>query len=183
MAGVLILILIAVPLYVMRSPGPGAKGRPPATAGTVVPPALIRSNADAGADKTDVTLSTPQRIRCSSAPNRPGNEGSLCDRLVVLEEALARAIRSTTECAPKTGKEGTINFVLTIDFTQKRLNVFPGASGVWKGPQAKVAAQCVAGAMPELQWESIPHRYRYYMLSILASYSAPDPLEGLPSFD
>ncbi len=177
-----LLILLAVPLYVLRKPTIEG-GDEPASSGSVAAPALIRTQLDAGAPKTEVKLSTPQRVKCSASAGREGNEGNLCDRLVALEEAFARAIESTTDCAPKTGKEGTINFVLTVNFTAKRLNVFPGASGQWKGPQAKAAAKCVAGAMPEVQWDSLPHRYRYYMIAILARYPAPDPLEVLPEFE
>ncbi len=177
-----LLILVAVPLYVLRKPSIGDEEQP-ASSGSVAAPALIRTQLDAGKPETKVKLSTPQREKCSAAASREGNEGNLCDRLVVLEEAFARAIQSTTDCAPKTGKEGTINFVLTVNFNRKRLNVFPGASGQWKGPQAKAAAKCVLGAMPEVQWDSLPHRYRYYMITILAKYPAPDPLEVLPEFE
>jgi hypothetical protein len=61
--------------------------------------------------------------------------------------------------------------------------VFPGASGQWKGPQAKAAAKCVENAIGEVQWDAIAHRYRYYMIGILASYPAPDPLQVAPTFE
>ncbi len=182
-AAVVVLLIVAVPLYVLRAPSIEPQGDAEASASNVAKRALIRTTLDAGKLKSEVKLDIPQRVKCSAASNRDGNEGTLCDRLIVLEEALSRAIQTTTECAPKTGKEGTINYVLTVDFTAKRLNVFPGASGQWKGPQAKAATQCVLKAMPEIQWDSVPHRYRYYMIAIMANYPAPDPLEALPEFE
>ena len=64
-----------------------------------------------------------------------------------------------------------------------RINVFPGASGQWKGPQAKTAADCVEKNLPVIKWDDTPHRYRYYMIAALASYPAPDPLSGFPEFE
>jgi hypothetical protein len=182
-AGVALLIIVALPLYILRKPSVDAETGGPDPMGSVAPRALIRSALDAGAPEVQVRLSQTERVKCSAAPNRQGNEGNLCDRLIVLEEALSRAIQSTAGCAPKTGKEGSINFVLTVDFVQKRLNIFPGASGQWKGPQAKAATKCVTAAMPEVQWDSLPHRYRYYMMAIMAHYPAPDPLDVVPEFE
>lgn len=177
-----VLLLVAIPLYVLRKPSV-SDGEHPSASGSMAAPALIRTQLDAGTPQTEVELEPVQRVKCSAAANREGNEGNLCDRLIPLEEALARAIKSTTDCAPKTGKEGTINYVLTVNFSKNRLNVFPGASGQWKGPQAKAAAKCVLAAMPEVQWDSLPHRYRYYMMAVMARYPAPDPLEVLPEFE
>ncbi len=182
-AGVALLVIIALPLYILRRPTMDAGDGQPDAGSAMSQRALIRTELDAGQPKGEVKLGRVQRVQCSAAPNRQGNEGNLCDRLPPLEQALARAIKTTIDCAPKTGKVGTINYVLTVNFSRKRLNVFPGKSGQWKGPQAKAAAKCVLKAMPEVQWDELPHRYRYYMLAIMAEYPAPDPLEVLPEFE
>jgi hypothetical protein len=182
-ATVALLVIIALPLYILRRPSAEVGEPDDGPAAEVSQRALIRTALDAGKPKGEVELGRVQRVQCSAAPNRQGNEGNLCDRLPALEQALGRAVRTTVECAPKTGKAGTINYVLTVNFTHKRINVFPGKSGQWKGPQAKAAAKCVLKAMPEVQWDSTPHRYRYYMIAIMASYPAPDPLEVLPEFE
>lgn len=179
---VVLAVLIAVPVYLLRRPSEArpeseSEGRLPAKR------ALIRTALDAGAPAPAITLAPIQRLRCSAAPDREGNEASLCDSLPLLENAFSLAINTTVDCAPKTGKEGSINFVLTVDFTNKKLHVYPGASGQWKGPQAKAAAKCVKAALPEIAWDSISHRYRYYMLGIMATYPAPDPLRGFPEFE
>ncbi len=179
---VFVLLVVAVPVYFLRRPSPTGSAKD-SDGPKVATRGLIRSSVDAGAPTLRVKLGAPQRVKCSAAPNRDGNEGNLCDRLPAFEAALRTAIEKTIDCAPQTGKDGTINFVLTADFTKKRLNVFAGASGQWRGPQAKAAAKCVLRSLPAPDWDTIVHRYRYYALSILASYPAPDPLEGLPNFE
>ncbi|HEX2735926.1 MAG TPA: hypothetical protein VHM70_30205 [Polyangiaceae bacterium] len=181
-AAVALLILVALPLYVLRRPT--GDSSPVATAASATGKhALIRTALDAGAPKAEVKLTPVQRVKCSAAPFRQGNEGSLCDQLVQVEQAFGNAVKSTAECAPKTGTGGSINFVLSVDFSTKHVNVFPGQSGQWKGPQAKAAAKCVQSAMPELPWDAITHRYRYYTMALMATYPAPDPLGGAPEFE
>lgn len=179
---VLLLLIVAIPLYLLRKPDTQKEADSTAAEHTR-DPGLIRSQLDAGAPRVDVTLGDVQRVQCSSAPGKQGNEGPLCDSLPAVEKGFKQAIRANVECAPRTGKAGTINFVLTLDFSNKRANVFPGASGQWKGPQAKAAAECVERSLPPIQWDDIPHRYRYYMLAVLANYPAPDPLTGFPEFE
>jgi len=173
------LMLIAVPLYLWRRPSASDQAAPDqsaprssaSAAGTV--PVLGQVTLDAGRVLERVRLSNAQRVKCSAGAARAGQEGSLCDSLPYFEEALAKAIRENADCAPKTGKEGTINHVLTVDFTQRRLHVFPGASGGWKGPQARKATECVKRALPAPAWDSIPHQHRFYSIAILATYLPP----------
>jgi hypothetical protein len=181
-ASVLALIVVAVPLYLLRRPG-GAKDpvdQAPQSRGFG---GIIKPQQDASDHSVNVTLGPVQRTKCSASPAQRGNEGGLCDALPDLENALRAGIRQTHECAPRTGKLGTINYVLEVDFSKNRLNVFPGRSGKWKGPQARRAAKCVLGSFPPVPWERLAHQYRYYNIAIQASYPAPDPLEVLPEFD
>ncbi len=114
-------------------------------------------------------LGAPQRVRCG---NGRGNqvEGSACDQLPAFEEALAKAIRDTDNCAPRSKLAGTINHVLTVDFVEKRLHVFPGASGDFRGPQARRSTECVKRALPKPDWAAVPHQFRRYTIAILATY-------------
>jgi hypothetical protein len=88
----------------------------------------------------------------------------------VFEEALAKAIRETENCAPRAKEPGSINHVLTVDFTERRLHVFPGASGEFRGPKARRATECVKRAMPKPDWAAMPHQFRRYTIAILATY-------------
>ena len=191
------LMLIAVPLYLWRRPSASDQAAPDqsappgsaAAAGASALPGQVL--LDAGRTQERVRLATVQRVKCSAGAARSGQEGSLCDSLPYFEEALAKAIRENADCAPKTGKEGTINHVLTVDFTQRKLHVFPGASGGWKGPQARKATDCVRRALPAPAWDSIQHQHRFYSIAILATYLppsaappvAPGGVPGAPVFE
>ena len=181
-AGVLLLIIVAVPLYLLRRPRlstpPGEEKREALAFGGIVKP-----RPDASTIASNVELGSVQRVKCSASPSRRGNEGGLCDALPGLETALRNGIQTTQDCAPRTGKQGSINYVLEVDFNKNRLNVFPGQSGKWKGPQARRAAKCVLSSFPPVSWDDVAHQYRYYAIAILATYPAPDPLEVLPDFD
>lgn len=182
--------ILAVLLYMLRRPSgkehaakdAGADAAP----ATSARPGIIRTKIDEPKKQPQqdrVSLGQVQRVKCSAGAYRRGNEGSLCDSLPFFEESLARAIRENPDCGPKTGKEGTVNYVLTVDFVDKRVHVFPGASGSWKGPQAKRAAECVKRALPAPQWEAVGHQYRYYMIALMATYSAPAPAEAMQPFE
>lgn len=174
------LVLLAVPLYLWRRPSgtenaPTDGGNGDAASGPSAAPTIQRLPVpDAGALVDElVRLDTPQRVKCAASSRSRGQEGTLCDRLEVFEKALSKAIRENVDCAPKTGKEGNLNYVLSVDFNAKRLHVFPGASGMWKGPQARKAAACVTKSLPKPEWDKIKHQYRFYMIAISATYPAP----------
>lgn len=185
---VVALVLGAVPMYLMRRPSPEQAAAASASAqgsAEPAPSALPPPAAKIEKPPERLKLGAPQRVRCG---NGRGNqlEGSACDQLGVFEEALAKAIRETESCAPKVKVGGSINHVLTIDFTQKKLHVFPGASGDFRGPQARRATQCVKRALPKPDWDAIPHQFRRYTIAISAMYlpegAVRDP-NAPPTFD
>jgi hypothetical protein len=183
------LILIAVPLYLWRRPSGNEHavtdaGAATSAAANALEAGVISSTpVDAGRIEERVRLAAPQRVKCSAGPGASGQEGSLCDSLGMLEQALSRAIVENVGCAPRGPKEGTINYVLTIDFAQRSLHVFPGASGSWKGPQARRATQCVKRALSAPGWEALKHQYRYYQIAVLATYAPEQPAVAGPSFE
>ena len=182
-AFVLLSMLLAVPLYLWRRPSSlvaGADGGMAGDAGVLRGDAggVVRTKlATKKVEGEKMRLGPVHRVKCSRAPGARGNEGSLCDPLPSIEKAFAKAIEGNADCAPKTGKEGTINYVITLDFRTKAVNVFPGASGTWKGPQAKRAATCVRRSLAPIEWDTMSHQHRYYMIAILATYPAPEGLE------
>jgi hypothetical protein len=172
------LVLLAVPLYLWRRPSgtenAPASGDASAASPSAAPTIQRLPVPDAGSLVDErVHLDPPQRVKCSASARSRGQEGNLCDQLEVFERALAKAIKENVDCAPKTGKDGNLNYVLGVDFNAKRLHVFPGASGMWKGPQARKATACVKRSLPAPEWDKIKHQYRYYMIAILAKYPAP----------
>jgi hypothetical protein len=176
--------LVSVPLYLLRRPNPSTSPSL-ADAQTAGFGGVILSEVDAGAEATDVLLGPLQRVRCGPSPSQISGEGGLCDALPLLEAALRQGIQSNVDCAPRTGKEGSINYVLEVDFKQSRLNVFAGKSGSWRGTRARRAVTCVLRSLPPLPWTQIAHQHQYYAIAILATYPAPtaQPSDALPTFE
>jgi hypothetical protein len=190
-AGVVCVILIAVPLYLLRRPSSSNAAAVVASASASAlrsAPAPIA--VDAGAPPSAkpaqrVTLAPAQRVKCGASATQARVEGGLCDSMPPVEQALATAIRSCVDAAPKRKKEeGSINFVLNIDFRARKFHVFPGASGSWRGPLARKATDCVNRAFPNPDWGALPHQYAYYWVAILATYPLPGVAPpGTPTFE
>jgi hypothetical protein len=190
-AGVVGVILMAVPLYLMRRPsGTPSPSSEPAVLRSAPKPAAAPVPVDAGLSPPRVVervrLSPAQRVKCGASPVSAKLEGGMCDALPALEKALGAAIKAAVDCAPRQKEEGTINFVLSVDFTNRKLHAFPGASGSWKGPMARKAADCVNRALPLPDWGAVPHQYRYYWIAVMATYPSPSALAvpaGTPTFE
>lgn len=190
-AGVACVILVAVPLYLLRRPAgsnaPAVEASASASAAKLSPlPVPVDAGVVAQKPIERVRLGPVQRVKCGSSATQARVEAGLCDGLPAFEQALKTAITAAIDCAPKEKTEGTINYVLSVDFTAHSLNVFPGASGSWRGPQAKRATQCVLRALAVPDWGSIPHQYRYYWLAVSATYPSPNALvvpSGTPTFE
>ncbi|HEX6272259.1 MAG TPA: hypothetical protein VFZ53_04445 [Polyangiaceae bacterium] len=190
-AGVACVILFAVPLYLLRRPSSTTTGAPEASASASSgKPSLAPVPIDAGIAQQKsverVRLGPAQRVKCGSSPAQSRVEGGLCDSLPAFEQALKTAILAAADCAPKEKTEGSINYVMSVDFTARALNVFPGASGSWRGPQAKRSAQCVMRAVAAPDWGAVPHQYRYYWIAVSATYPSPSSLVvpgGTPTFE
>ncbi len=177
------LMLVAVPLYLWRRPGLASHADAPTAlqankvaiavaAKPLTEPKLSR------AVESGLKLEPAVRVSCGSAANRLSTLGELCDRLPPLEEALSRAIQESQACVPKSAKTGSINHVLTVDFSAQRLHVFPGKSGDWKGPSARKVTDCVTRALPKLDLGAITHKYRYYVIGQMVKYPGPAPIPG-----
>lgn len=179
------LVLLAVPLYLWRRPS-GTENAPKdggsdAKLSAALGDAALAGAVDGGARDERIKLGKLQRIKCSASPGARGQEGNLCDQLGAIEQALEKAVRESRECAPKAKQEGSINYVLNVDFASKKLHIFPGASGSWRGPQARKAAKCVLQNVPAPAWDSIQHQYRYYQIAILATYAPPGAPSATPA--
>jgi hypothetical protein len=187
---VAVCILIAVPLYLLRRPGGKSGAVPsssaaldagkapdaPGSAGAVVTP------LDGGKPPERLRVAALQHVRCGATANG-GHEGNVCDSVPFFEEALSKAVRENPDCAPKANEQGTVNYVLTVDFQRKSLHLFPGASGQWRGKQARRAVNCVKRAFVSPDWSNTQHQYRFYTIAVLATYlpaNAPASMPGAP---
>lgn len=169
-------MLIAVPLYLWRKPSTKTSAPAASASGSVGqgPQAAPKPSSEPAVAATPprLTLGPVQKVRCGSSAAAAPNEGSLCDSLGPFEEALKKAIIEQESCAPRPNAKGSINYVLTVDFPRKKVHVYPGASGEWRGKQARRATSCVARAIKVADW-NIPHQYRFYAIAVLASYAGP----------
>ena len=180
---VCVAMLIAVPLYLWRKPSTRSTTAPtlPSASAGLGPqavPAPSAAAAAAPAPPPHLTLGAVQKVRCGNTASA-NSEGTLCDTLGPFEEALKKAVLTNEDCAPKAKLKGSINYVLTIDFTHKRLHVFPGASGEWRGKQARRAASCIGNAVKVADW-NIPHQFHVYAIALLATYAGPPGSEAAP---
>lgn len=181
---VAVLILLAVPLYLWRRPSEQDSAPSASGSGQILAASALPSSLTPPTPKVDdrVKLGEVQKVKCSASARLSGQKGALCDSLPFFEEQLEKAIVENVDCAPRTGQPGSVNYVLTIDFTNRKLNVFPGASGNWKGPQARRSAECVERSVTPPDWDKLQHQYRYYNIAIMANYLPPAKPEG-PMFE
>lgn len=182
--------ILAVLLYLWRRPSAVVERDPhdiivPSASAAPEAPAIVRTPV-APKEKAPVPrvkIGTVQHLKCGASPRALTGESSVCDALPFFEQALAKAIDEKVDCAPKGNAEGSINFVLTVDFRTHDVHVYPGRSGSWHGKQAKTATECVKKALPPPAWNGIIHQYRYYQLAVLATYPPRETAdETLPNF-
>ena len=184
---VLAFTILAVVLYLLRRPSgtehaESASAEPSASAAPVVP-AIVRTRVEEPKQKPpQVKLGAVSHVKCGASAKLTAGEASLCDSLPPFEQALQKAIMDNVDCAPKGAAEGSINYVLLVDFKNRLFKVYPGKSGTWRGKQAKKATECVKRAMGAPSFD-IPHQYRHYILAVLASYPPQSEASGLPNFE
>jgi len=178
---VALLVLVALPLYLLRKP----KASPPAEtdagaraeieAGIVE--AAVASPApvvpDAGVPKK-VVLGEPRTVRCVS---KGGSRmlADRCEHLVPLEDALARSIRDNVACAPPSATPFTVSFVLTADFDRKKLHLWAGHSGTLKKRSSGDLIRCVEHAIAPPDFATFAHQYVKYDVNVMASYPPTGP--------
>lgn len=182
---VAVCMLIAVPLYLLRRPGgkSGALSSASAALDAGKPPALLTDAGtafpvlDAGKPLERVRVAAVQHVRCGSTANG-GHEGNVCDSVPFFEEALSKSVKDNPDCSPKANEQGTLNYVLTVDFQRKALHLFPGASGQWRGKLARRGISCVKRAFAAPDWATLQHQYRFYTIAVLATYLPANAVPG-----
>lgn len=181
--------ILAVLLYLMRRPSAvehDARDAPAEPSASAVPaaPTIVRTPV-APKEKPPVPrvkIGAVQHVKCGASPKFLSSESSLCDSLPFFEQALIKAIDEKVDCAPKAKEEGSINYVMIVNFRTHDFRVYPGRSGSWRGKQAKQAAECIKHALPAPTWDSLIHQYRYYVFAVLATYPKQAADDGLPNF-
>lgn len=178
--------VLAVLLYLLRRPGSSSPGEHDAAAGpsasTAAPASqIVRTKIEPAKPPPEkVKVGAPQHVKCGASPRLTG--GNLCDSLPFFEQGLAQAIAESADCAPAEREEGSINYVLAVDFRNHDVHLYPGKSGTWRGKQAKKSVECVRRALKAPTWDTLVHQYRYYVIAVLATYPPRLGVDGLPDF-
>lgn len=166
------LVLVAVPLYLWRHPEQAGEIAPEDTADTA-------ATADAGIPDHIPLVDTAVSPRVKLSPFRtiwckdpgPGKTPpERCDHVTFFEDALARAVRENTGCAPETKTGATISIVMDFDFRRKKLKIYRGKSSTLPASQTNELFACLTRAMPNPDWGSIPHQHAHYLVNLMATY-------------
>ena len=166
-AGVLLLVLVAIPLYLWRRPR--AESIPVNVQEAGAEPAAAAPPAE-----EKVTIGDVHVLSCHDpGPKKtPPNE---CDRLPDVEKALAKAIEDNASCVPRDAGGGTIVYVADVSFKKKSLYVATPREGRTL-KNAKVIAGCqlaVKGKLASLALDGETHQHQRYRVQITATYPGP----------
>jgi len=164
------LIISAVPLYLWRRPSP--ESIPSADAAIADAGTIDASSPIIAFDASPtggIALSPFSTLRCIS-PGPGKTPPERCDHVTFFEDALARAIRESTSCAPESKSSYKVSFVMETDFRRKHLTLFAGKSSTLKRDKAKALVRCVKRAMPTPDWATISHQYVRYKVNVIATY-------------
>jgi hypothetical protein len=167
------LVLVAVPLYLWRRPeqvsaadaaDAGADGAAAIDGASPYVPLV-----DASASGPSVKLAPFKTIRCTD-PGPGKTPPERCDHITFFEDALTRAIRENTLCAPQTKTGATVSFVLDLDFRRKKAKIYRGKSSSVASSATTELFNCVSRAMPTPDWGTIPHQHSRYVVNVKATY-------------
>ena len=176
---------VATLLYMFRVPRP--QGSPAGSASAELSarpwPALSASGAVPSPPGSSGMAATPSpasrvalgevRVVKCSARGTPKVAPERCDHLTSIEDALTKAIRDSTSCAPSLPTGGSVSFVLSVDTKAKKLHLWGGKSGTVKKAESKGLVACVTKALPTPDWSTLAHQFERYSIAILATYPPP----------
>lgn len=170
----LLLVLVAIPLYLWRRPRAESSVATSSTGASVEPNALGAPTSATVADPAKPLLGDPKSILCQDpGPKRTAPEQ--CDRLVDLEKAFAKAIEDSASCVPKEVGGGTVQYVADVSFKRRSLGVSTPKDGR-SLKNAKVVAACQAAVKSRLQafsLDTLQHAHARYKIAVTATYPGP----------
>ena len=181
-----LLVMVAVPLYLLRRPriesrdpkaatSGDAKGNAPNGLSPLAPGTAPNLPPATSAQPRGLNVGDAKIIRCQKGNSKVPPEQ--CDRQPFFEEALVKAIRDNASCVSAAQSGGTVNFVLEIDYKRKKTHAWAGKSGSLKKKAAKEAVSCVNKALPSPpDWAQVPHQHERYQIAVLATYPSSGSL-------
>lgn len=170
---ILLLVLVAIPLYLWRRPRAESiassnatdAGADPAT--TVAPPPTLH-------DETKPSIGEARSLLCQD-PGAKKTAPEHCDRVVEVEKALAKAIEDSASCVPRDAGGGTIQYVADISFKRKAIGVStPKDTRTMKNTKVIAACQhAVKSRLQSLALDGVTHAHARYKIAITAGYPGP----------
>lgn len=163
-AGVLLLVLVAIPLYLWRRPR--AESIPVTVQEAGAEPAAASPSQD---DKLQIGDAHILSCHDPGPKKTPPNE---CDRVPEIEKALAKAIEENASCVPRDAGGGTIVYIADASFKRKQLTLATPREGRTM-KNAKVVVGCqlaVKSKLANVPLEGEGHAHQRYRVQITATY-------------
>lgn len=162
---VLLLLVVAIPLYLWRRPraeaiavNGGGDAAPPAT--EPAPP------------ESPVALGDPKVLSCHD-PGPKKTNATECDHVADFEKSFAKAIEDSRDCLPKDVASGTsIPFVADLSFKKRKVDVSVGkdAKGLKNPKLAGTCAAAVRGKLGAVAFDTAAHQHQRYRIEIVATW-------------
>lgn len=179
---VLGVLLVAIPLYLWRRPRGDNKdaadaGVAAAAAdGGALPVAAggAPSAGDAGTvGGAAISLSEVRIASCQDKGKKKGAEE--CDRLPLLEQALAKAIQEHGTCLAELLPGESVQFTSDVNFPRKKTGLAARkAGGTGNGRLPKTARHCteeIRRAYTSVSFADMPHAHQRYRVVVLATFA------------
>jgi hypothetical protein len=167
---VLLLVLVAIPLYLWRRP----RAESIAVAGSAdagIDPSAGSAQAAPAADESKPSIGDAKSVLCQD-PGPKKTAPDQCDHVVEVEKAFAKAIEDSASCVPKDAGGGTIQYIADVSFKRRAIGVSTPKDGRTM-KNAKVVSACqsaVKGKLQALPLEPLTHAHARYKIAITASY-------------
>jgi hypothetical protein len=166
---ILVLALVAIPLYLWRRPRAESISVSGGAADASALPPVTGAQASGSEDK--VVIGEAKILSCHD-PGPKKTPPEQCDHVVELEKAFAKAIEETNGCVSKEAGGGTIIYLAEVTFKKKSAVVSTPKEGrTLKSPRvATTCEKAVRGRLGNLPFDTIRHDHARYRVSITASY-------------
>ncbi len=162
---ILLLVLVAVPLYLWRRPRAESIAVTPQEAGAEPASATPTSSEE------KVVVGDAHILSCHD-PGPKKTPAEQCDHVPEVEKAMAKAIEENAVCVPKDAGGGTIQYVADVSFKRKSLVLTTPREGR-SMKNTKVIAACqnaVKAKLGALALDATNHQHQRYRVAVTATY-------------
>jgi hypothetical protein len=161
---VLLLLVVAIPLYLWRRPR--AEAIAVNGGGDAAPP------VEAPPIEDKVALGDAKVLSCHD-PGPKKTSPQECDHVADFEKSFAKAIEDSRDCLPKDVASGTsIPFVADLSFKKRKVDVSVGkdAKGLKNPKLAGTCAAAVRGKLGAVAFDTAAHQHQRYRIEIVATW-------------